>query len=139
MRDEMRMCQIRRDAKMITLFILITLAITGIESAIAQKPSSRVKHLSIQVYREGFIQKELHLQAGDYSFSFLNHSGKEELEFQLERMPGASLADAPVDKVFSKSNDTRTLLMSQKVSLTPGTYRLVVTNRANWICALVVK
>jgi hypothetical protein len=101
--------------------------------------STQVRALPVEVYPEGFRQRTLNLKAGYYSILLINRSGIRVLEFQLERMPGASIVGAPEQQVFANSNNFRTSMLSRMVNLTPGTYRLRVSDRSSWVCTIVVK
>jgi len=128
----------RRFLFALSTYWLLTGVFLGEEQFRGSDPNARAA-ISIVVTPYGFAQASLTLTAGSYVFVVLNRSGFEDITVFLERMGGTNMTDISVQQEFGDSVVAERARLIRTVTLTPGTYRIRVSNRPNWVSAISVK
>lgn len=98
-----------------------------------------IEALTIVIRPEGFRPGAVRVPFGHYELGIYNRSGLHNLPLEFERMPGNALDGPAAERVANGVAEKRTARWIKHVVLTPGTYRLRVTNRARWACRIDVQ
>ena len=95
--------------------------------------------LTIVIRPEGFAQKVVRVPRGIYALGVFNRSGLDDLALELDRMPGRTIEGPAAERVSTGVAAKRTARWLRRVTLTPGTHRLRVSNRPAWVCTIEVR
>jgi len=118
-------------------FVLFTSTILfGAQNRVGNPDKSEAIPIIVSPY--GLAQTDLTISSGSYLFVVINRTGFDEISVYLERMPGNSMADNPIQMEFSGEVNGGKKRFIRNANLTRGTYRLRVANRPAWVCAIHV-
>jgi hypothetical protein len=119
--------------------------LSGLQALLGQGPLSAsvptspkaLKTLTIPVYVGGFSQAPVTVSQGDYYFVILNHSGRRDLHFTIDRLPDAvGAATSTLSSGQARLNNAR---FEQALHVGPGTYHITVVERPKWLCTIKVQ
>jgi hypothetical protein len=94
--------------------------------------------MSMIVSPEGFQKTNVRLSPGSYVFVILNRSGFDDIRVALERVATNAPADQLPQQEFEDIVGISRARLVKPANLVPGTYRLRVANRTNWVCTIYV-
>ena len=89
-----------------------------------------VKLVLLALLPEGFDQRELRLEPGEYVFIVGNRTGLRQVNVRLDRVGAAGVAAATL---AGRQRDWK-----QRMRLTMGTYLITANDNPDWSCRIVV-
>ena len=95
--------------------------------------------LTIVLRPEGFNITSIKLPHGKYALGVFNRSGRQDISFELDKMPGNSVKGAPEAQLGNKQLHKAKQKWLDGFTLEPGTYRLRVANYPDVVCKIVVE
>ena len=105
----------------------------------ARRDPNTPEAIPIVVSPDGFLQNTISLPPGAFVFVVLNRTGLHDITVYLERVAGNSVAGTALRQEFGENVGAGKTRLVKGAKLTPGTYRLRVENRPDWVCAIQVK
>jgi hypothetical protein len=90
----------------------------------------RLDALIIKLRRTGFEPSALTLPKGRFLLAFDNHTGEDEIIVQLKQETGNKLHEVRMPR--------GNVRWRQALDLHPGSYRLSVVDRPEWVCRLTI-
>ena len=114
-------------------------------SLMAQAPPRRVHDpskaevLTLPLLPEGFSSGEVTIEGGLYWIHVLNRTSVRGLRIEIDRMAGTSVQGVPERHEADGPEDTVHRRFLKPVTLTRGTYRVLITGHPSWVCAINVK
>ena len=96
---------------------------------------NRPEALTLVVSPGGFPRSTITVEAGYYLIDIINRTGGKQLSLQIDRVTGAG---QPAALAKGEASTKRSHFQSLQ-NLTPGTYRLSVTNIPSWLCTIEAK
>ena len=91
---------------------------------------SEVQLVLLALLPEGFDQREMQLEPGDYVFIVGNRTGLREVNVRLDR---AGVGHVAAATVAGRQRDWK-----QRMRLTTGTYLVTANDNPEWTCRIVV-
>ena len=122
-----------------------SLILISVSLLVAQSPRSRVHDpakpevLTLPLLPEGFAAHEVTVDAGLYWIDVLNRTSVQGLRIEIDRMPGVSVHGNPLKREVDGEEDRSRSRFLKAVRLSPGTYRVRVSGRPSWVCAIHVR